>query len=327
MIEIQRGLLAPSPETALVSSASAGGVAVALAAAAQPDLLLAAAAERSGAVVVVSRRPVRARSPAGYAPEGILQTKPVKTTATSSPSKASPSKPTSSSKPSTSSSSSSSKTSGALGFLNDSSLSVEEKLFRFLCYVADKYEKELDKKLKEIGGKPGSGASSSKGSTGSGSSGGKGLLESVLGGGGGGGVLGALGGGLLAATGLGGAAGSAGLQDLISQASGPVLAAGACVFGFPELAPVLLKVGPELTQGAFGLLGGAGTPSGAGSTSGSSTSSSTSSSKAGEPEVDQKDMLEIQRLQDKQKEMFSMVSNMLRTMHETKMAVIGNLHA
>jgi hypothetical protein len=36
-------------------------------------------------------------------------------------------------------------------------------------------------------------------------------------------------------------------------------------------------------------------------------------------------MLELQRLQDKQKEMFSLVSNMLRSMHDTKMAVINNL--
>ncbi len=48
---------------------------------------------------------------------------------------------------------------------------------------------------------------------------------------------------------------------------------------------------------------------------------------SGDPKIEQKDMLELQRLQDKQKEMFSLVSNMLRSMHDTKMAVINNLRA
>ena len=36
-------------------------------------------------------------------------------------------------------------------------------------------------------------------------------------------------------------------------------------------------------------------------------------------------MTEIQILQEKQKEMFSLVSNILRSQHDTKMAVIGNI--
>jgi hypothetical protein len=36
-------------------------------------------------------------------------------------------------------------------------------------------------------------------------------------------------------------------------------------------------------------------------------------------------MTEIQILQEKQKEMFTLVSNILRSQHDTKMAVIGNL--
>jgi hypothetical protein len=126
--------------------------------------------------------------------------------------------------------------------------------------------------------------------------------------------------------------GSSGVQDLVTQLSGPVLAAGASSLGFPELSPLLLEAGPKLARGAFDLLGSAGGGDGAAgsASSGSATkasASSGSSSASGDPQIEQKDMLELQRLQDKQKEMFSLVSNMLRSMHDTKMAVINNLRA
>jgi hypothetical protein len=35
--------------------------------------------------------------------------------------------------------------------------------------------------------------------------------------------------------------------------------------------------------------------------------------------------MELQRLIDKQKEMFSLVSNILRTMHDTRMTAINNI--
>jgi hypothetical protein len=363
MIDPQKSLLAAcSTGAAIVSTSGSvleGGAAVALAALARPDMLIvAAAAERFGCAVGTAvgsalspRRPARPPRTCGYAPT-VVQEKAVKVApkATSSSGSTSSTKTTSSTKGTSSSSAkSSSSTSGPLGFLNDSKLSVEEKLSRFLCYMSDKYDKEIDKKLKEIGGKQGSSSSSSSSSSKSSksSSGGGGLLGGLLGGGsGGGGLLGGLLGGggggglggLLGGAGLGDLLGGSGLGDLITQASGPILAAGASVCGFPELAPVLMKVGPQLTQGALGLLGATGS-SGSGSASGSSSGSSSSSgsgsssgsssssSASSEPEVSQKDMFELQRLQEKQKEMFSMVSNMLRAMHDTKMAVINNLHA
>jgi hypothetical protein len=36
-------------------------------------------------------------------------------------------------------------------------------------------------------------------------------------------------------------------------------------------------------------------------------------------------MMELQRLVDKQKEMFAMVSNILRAQHDTRMSIIGNV--
>jgi hypothetical protein len=173
-----------------------------------------------------------------------------------------------------------------------------------------------------------------------GGGGGGGLLGGLLGGSGGGGLLG----GLLGGDGLGGLLGGAlnsvlpaggigldllrnsGLTDLITQLSGPVLAAGASVLGFPELAPVLLKAGPALAKGLLGAGEGAGSSSSG--ASGSSTSpKSTTYASGTDPQVEQKDMLELQHLVDKQKEMFGLISNTLQAMHDTKMAVINNLRA
>ncbi len=255
------------------------------------------------------RPPAGPRPAAGYAtagPAAAVVSVPAPKTRTSSTSKGS-------------SSSSSSKTDGPLGFLNDPKLSVEDKLFKFMCYVADKYDKALEKKMNEIANKQTSSGSSKK--SGGGllggllGGGGGGLLGGILGGGGASGVLGSV----FPAAGIGlDLLGNSGVQDLVTQLSGPVLAAGASCLGFPEFAPALLQAGPALTKGAFGLLGSA---TGAATSSSSSASSST----GGEPKIEQKDMLELQQLMDKQKEMFSLVSNMLRSMHDTKLAVINNL--
>lgn len=296
-------------------------------------------------------RPSRPRPATGYAAAGTLRS------AVTVPAPKTSAKSSSTSKGSSSSKTSSSKTSGPLGFLNDPKMSVEDKLFKFMCYVADKYDKAIEKKMNEIANKQTSSSSSSSGSK---KSGGGGLLGGLLGGGGGllggigggggGGLLGGLTGGLLGGSGggLGGILGTvcpaagiavdllkdSGVQDLVTQLSGPVLAAGASCLGFPEFAPLLLQAGPELTKGAFGLLDsatGSSSSSSGGSSStakaGGSGGSSGSSSADGDPKIEQKDMLELQRLQDKQKEMFSLVSNMLRSMHDTKMAVINNLRA
>ncbi len=357
-------------------------------------------------VAVPARRPTRPTASPGWAQPTIFtavgktktpstSTATKKTTSTSS---------TSTSKTSTSttksSSASTTKSSGPLAFLDDKNLSVDEKLFRFLCYVADKNEKALEKKLEEISGKQkatsssatksasgtSGGKSTSASSGGKSSGGGGGFLGGLLGGagngllgglmgasgplgalaggilgGGGGGLLGMVGGGaggflgilgggagggggilgalgpMLSGAGLGGdLLNGGGLKDLVSQLAGPVLAAGASVMGFPMLAPLAMQLGPSLANGAMSLLDGAaggekagtsGTSGGSGASGSAGSSGTSSSSSAKDPDISQKDLMEIQRLQDKQKEAFSMISNMLRAMHDTKMAVISNLRA
>jgi hypothetical protein len=135
--------------------------------------------------------------------------------------------------------------------------------------------------------------------------------------------------------------GDAKLKSLITQVSGPVLAAACTAMGMPALAPLAMQLGPQLASGlvdgkvggddasALGdLVGGtdsssaAGTSSAAGSASTTSKSSSTSSSS---PKNEQVQLMELQRLVDKQKEMFAMISNVLRAQHDTRMAIIGNV--
>jgi hypothetical protein len=96
----------------------------------------------------------------------------------------------------------------------------------------------------------------------------------------------------------------------------------------PMLAPMILKAGPVLgsiATGAVSSLTGASTAGSTGTTTRASTSSSSSSSTSGSAPSEKALMTEIQILQEKQKEMFTLVSNILRSLHDTKMAVIGNI--
>jgi hypothetical protein len=261
-------------------------------------------------------RPQRSGTGTGYA--GAKASAPAGTTAKGSTSTSS----TKSTSASSASSSTSTSSSSALAFLADSKLSVEEKLYRFMLYVSDKYDKALEKKMNEIAGKQTSSSSSGSKSKGGG------LLGGLFGGSGGG-IGGLLGGALktvLPAAGIGlDLLKSTGIQDLITQASGPVLAAGATAMGFPALAPVLLKAGPALAKGLFSAAGNAAGGSSSSSSSSGASEKGVTYSSADDPQIEQKDMLELQHLQDKQKEMFSLISNLLRSMHDTKMAVINNL--
>jgi len=233
----------------------------------------------------------------------------------------------------------SAKKTGPLAFLDDSKMSVDEKIFRLSLYMTDKADKELEKKVKEISG---------KGKAASSSSGGGGVLGGLLGGSGASGLLGGLG-GLLGKSGGGGLGGalsvlgplgsavgmgvdllqSTGATKLIAQASGPVLAAGACAVGMPELAPAALKLAPSIVGGAFdaieGLSSAAGKASSSSSTS--SSSSSLSSSADGDMDIDKKDLMELEYMQQKQQQMFSLLSNLMKTMHDTRMSVIGNMRS
>jgi hypothetical protein len=212
---------------------------------------------------------------------------------------------------------------GALAFLKDPKLSVEEKLARLMVHLSDKYEKQLEQKLQQYAALEG-GTSSTKKSSTSSSSGGSSAVKQGLS-------------ALVSKAGLGKLLGDGTLQKLAGQLAGPVLAGAATALGLPALAPTLLKAGPLLASfasGAFSALSGeaGATAKGGSSTSKSATSSSKSSSSSGSSGSSSASgtsekalMTEIQILQEKQKEMFTLVSNILRSQHDTKMAVIGNL--
>jgi hypothetical protein len=302
--------------------------------------------------------------------------------------------------------SSTGKASGALAFLDDPKLSVEEKLLRLLSYLNDKWNKELDQKMKEFK-QPASGtASAGTSSAGAGaatkapSSSSGGLLKKAVG---------------YASKAIPGLGVSLevmkepAVRSFTKAVAGPALAAVATYYGQPQLAPIALKLGPELADAAAnaasavtdgdggsppsspsssgilsGLFSGAssgessgilsgltsgfssGTSSGdssgilsgltsslssgtssassgilsgifsggsSASASGSSSSPGASSgaktqetaSGIGSDRDAQLRLMEMQRILDQQKEMFSLVSNMLRSTHETRMAVVQNL--
>ncbi len=192
-------------------------------------------------------------------------------------------------------------TSASLAFLKDPRLSVEEKLARLMVQLSDKYERQLEEKLQQFAqldeGKASSATAKKTGGT-SLASLGSGLASLVSKAGGGG-------------SGLGGAL----LPKLAGQLAGPVLAGAATALGMPALAPALLKAGPAIGGIASSLAGG--------STKSATAKSSPSSSGAAPSEKQL--MTEIQILQEKQREMFTLVSNILRSQHDTKMAVVGNI--
>jgi hypothetical protein len=220
--------------------------------------------------------------------------------------------------------SASAKATGPLAFLEDPKLSVEEKLLRLLAYLNDRWNKDLDGKLKELrsggGAKPSSSSGASSGSRKSGLGGALGPVVSFA---------------KAAFPQLGVAADVLGnpiVRGVLSKVSGPALAALATASGLPTLAPRALRYGPELVAAAAGIAatdgkaGGAGTPSagGGGTASGASTSGGTAGAIGSDRDAQLK-LMEIQRIMDQQKEMFSLVSNLLRTGHDARMAVIGNV--
>jgi hypothetical protein len=203
-------------------------------------------------------------------------------------------------------------------FLKDPSLTVEEKLFRFMCAVAKRNDDEVVKKMEEMKGGPVKAAaagsapaasSAPKPSTGTTIWGALKALVPPLG---------------LAAQ----VVGDAKLKSMITQVSGPVLGAAATALGLPALAPLAMQAGPGLASALLDgkLDGGASATSGAAPSAGSSgTSSNAASPTAAAAKNEQVQLMELQRLVDKQKEMFAMISNVLRAQHDTRMAIIGNV--
>lgn len=201
-----------------------------------------------------------------------------------------------------------------LSFLKDPKLSIEEKLLRLLSFLNEKWEKEMQQKMDQIAAGEGTAKSSAKKSSSSKKSGG---------------LLGGLGGVIKSALGPAGIALEAlkipAVRTFLSKIGGPVLAAGATALGFPQVAPLLLKHGPkiiELAAGVASSLDGAGEKSSSGS--GSTTTTKASGEKLSDAER-QRLTLEIQRIYEKQKEMFTLVSNILRVGHDTRMSIVNNV--
>jgi hypothetical protein len=211
---------------------------------------------------------------------------------------------------------------GEWAFLSDPALSVEEKLSRFMIAVQKKLGDELTGKMDEYRARYGEGGTETK------------KQES-------GGFLGSILGAIFPAGGIFDKV-LGGLEDLLGSAlrslGGPLLAALATAVGLPMLAPAALKLGETLGAAIAGGTSGAkpkSTPTGTTktdkasnpkTTTPSTTRTSTTAKKgeAGSPD-ERLEMLEIQRLVEKQNQLFTLVSNLLKSMHDTSMVAIQNV--
>lgn len=210
------------------------------------------------------------------------------------------------------SSSKSTKSGGALAFLDDPRLSTEEKLFRFMMYVTEKYDRDIEQKMKEAGGASAAGGSTTtKKKSSNPFSKIAGALKTVF-----------------PAAGIAlEALNNKNLQSLLRSISGPALAAGATALGMPALAPILAKVGPQLAGVTFDLAKALDEPAATTTTTSKSSSGGSTSGAGGDPEVDRRKVMELQYAMEKQKEMFSLVSNILRSMHDMKMVAVQNVRS
>jgi hypothetical protein len=185
-------------------------------------------------------------------------------------------------------------------------LLIEDKLFKFMTLVQKKNDKELDDKIKDFKANYTKAGSSTSGATGAKSSSSGGLLGFVKQ------ALGAI----KLPFGLS-------LDKLVDQVVGDLgpklLAMAAIPLGFPALAPAIEQAAsailPKLAEVAAGASSG---------TSSSSSSSTSASKEAGSPD-EKIAMLEIQRLVEKQNQMFTCISNVMKNMHDTGMSVINNI--
>jgi len=200
-----------------------------------------------------------------------------------------------------------------LAFLKDRNLSIEEKLIRLLGYLNKKWDKEMQDKLDKIEAgerdpaAPAAAASPKKKKSG--------FFGSITG----------------ALKGMLGPAGIAlealkipAVRAMVDKIGGPVLAAAASAMGFPQLAPLLLKYGPALVDVAASIGGAQAGGGSSGSGSGSTGSSSGGTKKMSDSERNTL-VMEIQRIQQKQNEMFGLVSNILKAGHELRSSVINNI--
>jgi hypothetical protein len=195
------------------------------------------------------------------------------------------------------------KPTGEWAFLSDAHTSIEDKLFRFMQLVQKKMDDDLTKKMEDYRAKHVTGGTASDGSA-------KksgfdllgfvktifppvGIVDRLLGGDGG------------------------PLVKALEGLGGPLLASLATALGFPQLAPFAMQAGGDLLGSVARAVGGA-------SSSSSGSSQGTKKTESGTPD-ERLSMLEIQRLVEKQNQMFALVSNILKGMHDTGMGVVNNI--
>jgi hypothetical protein len=216
-----------------------------------------------------------------------------------------------------------------LAFLRDAKLSVEEKLVRLAALLNARSEAEIQKKMEALAGGVAGGASAKTGGTPQ--TGAKPkpkkkgfwskALDSVQ-------VM-------FPAVGLSmQLLKTPATRNALKQVGGPVLAAAATALGFPQAAPALLRYGPGVVDFAAGALQAvekaasaedkAAAEPAAGSSS-ASASASAAASGTGAAKNEQLQLLELTRLLDQQKLLMSTISNVLKSMHDTKSHIIGNL--
>jgi len=216
--------------------------------------------------------------------------------------------------------------SGEFAFLDSKTMSIEEKLFRFIKLMTEKNDRELVAQMNEYRGKYAR-KESDGGSTA------KAQPEKKDDGGGFFGFLGdivtavvcpplALNSAIL---------GRDTLKGLAKELGGPLLAAAATAAGLPHLAPVALRVAPKAVDAVFKAVdqaedrGSSPSSQPRGGSAGSS-SGSTSAGSAGADSPDERiAMLELQRLVEKQQAMYAALSNVLKTLHDAQMTAVHNL--
>lgn len=221
-------------------------------------------------------------------------------------------------------------------FLRDATLTLEEKLSRFIGLIMTRSEQDLLRQMEKMA--PGA-TTSSAGSTSGGGAAKPAAKKTSLWG---------LVKTLLPPLGLASQlVGDATLKKLVQQLSGPVLGAAATALGGPALGALAAKLGPTLgglltrdvkvdlssagtlldLSGVAELVGLGGGAAAAAS-GGAAATASGGSPKAGAADgstSEKAQLMELQRLQDRDRELFSLFSNMLRAMHETRMTAIHNL--
>ncbi len=214
---------------------------------------------------------------------------------------------------------SSPKVAGEWSFLSDPSLSLEEKLSRFMIAVQKKLGDELTEKMNDYKAKYGEDGTETK------------KEES-------GGFFGSILGAIFPAGGIFDKV-LGGLEKLLGEAlkslGGPLLAALATAVGLPVLAPAALKVGESLGAALAASTTTSKAKTTKSTTTKSPTTKSTTGSTAKAPSTPKKaeagspderlEMLEIQRLVEKQNQLFTLVSNLMKSMHDTSMVAIQNV--